>query len=116
MGSKAGAARAVPPLKLVLKHFSLARGLCCNPIQNTRVLWCTLRFRTGLRHARGQDLKRLKPVFLFFLPFEAWSIKNFLNLPPQPGLNGLKKALIFRVYARINTQRIIEERADSIAF
>ena len=116
MGSKAGAARAVPPLKLVLKHFSLARGLCCNPIQNTRVLWCTLRFRIGLRHARGQDLKRLKPVFLFFSPFEAWSIKNFLNLPPQPGLNGLKKALIFRVYARINTQRIIEERADSIAF
>jgi hypothetical protein len=60
--------------------------------------------------------KAFKTSFFIFLPFEAWSIKNFLNLPPQPGLNGLKKALIFRVYARINTQRIIEERADSIAF
>ena len=62
MGCDAGAAEAIPPLKLVLKRFSLARGLCCNPIQNTRVLPCTLRFRIGLRRARGQDLKVLRPV------------------------------------------------------
>ena len=30
-----------------------------------------------------------------FSPFEAWSIKRFLGLPENPGLEGLKKALNF---------------------
>ena len=39
-----------------------------------------------------------------FAPFEAWSIKQFLGLPEQAGIEGLKKALRFRMYARINVQ------------
>ena len=51
-----------------------------------------------------------------FSPFEAWSIKEFLGLPARAGLEGLKKALRFRVYARINTQEIIDEPDGSVVF
>jgi len=51
-----------------------------------------------------------------FSPFEAQAIKNFLNLSETPGLEGLKKALNFRVYACINTQSIVEEESDSFIF
>jgi hypothetical protein len=51
-----------------------------------------------------------------FSPFEAFSIREFLDLPPRAGLEGLKKALRFRMYARINVQSIIDEGADSFVF
>jgi hypothetical protein len=51
-----------------------------------------------------------------FSPFEAWSIKEFLGLPEKAGLEGLKKALRFRMYARINVQSIIDEGPTSIVF
>lgn len=51
-----------------------------------------------------------------FSPFEAWSIKRFLKLDDNSGLEGLKKALQFRLYASINKQEIIEETADSFVF
>ncbi len=51
-----------------------------------------------------------------FSPFEAWSIKRFLNLPEQPGLDGLKQALGFRMYARINKQSITDETDNSFVF
>lgn len=51
-----------------------------------------------------------------YSPFEAWSIKNFLGLPEQAGLAGLKKALQFRMYARINKQSIIDDGPNSIIF
>ncbi len=51
-----------------------------------------------------------------FSPFEAWSIKRFLQLPEKPGLEGLKQALQLRMYARINVQSIIDESPNSIIF
>ena len=51
-----------------------------------------------------------------FSPFEAWSIKRYLNLPEQPGLEGVKQALQLRMYARINVQSIIDESPNSIVF
>ena len=42
-------------------------------------------------------------------PFEAWTIKKFLNMPEHPGLDGLKKALGFRVYANLNIHSIVDE-------
>ena len=51
-----------------------------------------------------------------FSPFEAWSIKQFLGLDERPGLEGLKKALRFRMYASVNVQSIIDEGPDSIVF
>ncbi|CFX40305.1 Uncharacterized [Syntrophomonas zehnderi OL-4] len=51
-----------------------------------------------------------------FSQVEARMIKNFLGLPAQAGLSGLKQALGFRMYARINEQSIIEESPTSIVF
>ena len=51
-----------------------------------------------------------------FSPFEAWSIRRFLDLPEAPGLSGLKRALGFRLYARINVQTILDESPESIVF
>ena len=51
-----------------------------------------------------------------FSPFEAASIKNFLNLGEQPGLEGLKRALGFRVYGTINVQSIVEVDDNSFIF
>jgi len=51
-----------------------------------------------------------------FSPLEAWSIKRFLNLSENPGLEGLKQALQFRLYATINKQSIIEETKNSFVF
>jgi len=51
-----------------------------------------------------------------FSPFEAWSVKKLLNLEDRSGLEGLKKALQFRLYAYINKQSITDETADSFVF
>ncbi len=51
-----------------------------------------------------------------FSPFEAWSISRFLELGPNPGLEGLKRALQFRMYAGINIQSITDENEKSFVF
>lgn len=51
-----------------------------------------------------------------FSPFEASSIKKFLQLPELAGLSGLKKALTFRMYGRLNVQQVIDETPQSIIF
>lgn len=51
-----------------------------------------------------------------FSPFEAASIRQFLGLPKNSGLAGLKKALGFRVYGCINRQSITEEGPTSFIF
>ena len=42
-----------------------------------------------------------------FTVIEANRIKQFLNLPEQAGIDGLKRALAFRMYATINDDEII---------
>jgi hypothetical protein len=49
-----------------------------------------------------------------YSPFEAWSVKRFLNLPRDAGLEGLKRALQFRFYAWINEQSLIDEGPGNI--
>lgn len=51
-----------------------------------------------------------------FSQVEGRMIKSFLGLPERAGLEGLKRALGFRMYARINEQSIIEESPTSIVF
>jgi hypothetical protein len=51
-----------------------------------------------------------------FSPFEAWSIKRLLGLGESPGLQGLAKALNFRLYARLNTQSTIFEDDHTLIF
>jgi hypothetical protein len=86
--------------------------VAANWLANDGVWFQAVEFSSGM-----DDAKRCNDTcWAHFSPFEARSIKNFLNLPVDPGLEGLKKALYFRMYARINKQQIIEEGTDSIVF
>ena len=90
----------------------LMDSLAINWLANDGVWFQAVEFSSGMN-----DAKRCNDsCWAQFSPFEAWAIKNFLNLSAKPGLDGLKKALNFRVYARINTQSIVEESPDSFVF
>jgi hypothetical protein len=51
-----------------------------------------------------------------FSPLEAWSIRRLLDLPEKPGLEGLKKALRWRLYAAVNEQSVHDETETSFLF
>lgn len=51
-----------------------------------------------------------------FSPFEAARIKELLGLPEKGGLEALKTALGYRLYAVINEQSIVDEGDDSFVF
>lgn len=91
---------------------SLMEGVSANWLVNDGVWFQAVEFAHGMI-----DAKRCNDsTWAQFSPFEAWSIKKFLNMPKRPGLDGLKKALGFRVYANINTQSIVDEEPESFVF
>ncbi len=72
----------------------------------------TVEFSKGMN-----DAKRCNDsCWAQFSPVEAHSISKFLELPENPGLEGLKRALGFRIYESINSQSIVEETDDSFVF
>lgn len=94
------------------KLMALIETLGVNWLANDGVWFQSVEFSSGM-----DDAKRCNDTcWTRFAPFEAWSIKRFLELPENPGLEGLKKALMFRMYSRINTQSIIEESENTIRF
>ncbi len=54
----------------------------------------------GLEHAIELDARAWER----FSPIEAARIKTLLDLPPRPGLQGLRTALGYRLYAVLNRQ------------
>lgn len=90
----------------------LIESVAINWLANDGVWFQSMEFSNGLF-----DAKRCNDIcWAHFSPFEAWSIRNFLGLPENPGLDGLKKALQFRLYATINKQSIVEETPASFVF
>lgn len=90
----------------------LMDSTAANWLVNDGVWFQAVEFTSGMN-----DAKRCNDsCWAQFSPFEAWAIKQFLNLPEKAGIEGLKKALNFRVYARINTQSIVDEGSDSFVF
>ena len=72
----------------------------------------TVEFSEGMN-----DAKRCNDsCWAQFSPVEAASIKNLLGLDKQPGLDGLKRALAFRLYGTINEQSIRDEEEGSFIF
>lgn len=83
-----------------------------NWLVNDGVWFQTIEFAAGMN-----DAKRCNDsCWAHFSPFEAWSIRRFLDLPPNAGLEGLKKALGFRLYATLNRQSIVDESPTSFMF
>lgn len=83
-----------------------------NWLVNDGVWFQTIEFSEGMNEAKRCN----DSCWAKFSPFEAASIKELLGLGEQPGLDGLKRALGFRVYANINKQSIREETGQSFVF
>ncbi len=91
---------------------TLANDIGKNWIANDGVWFQAVEFAYGMN-----DAKRCNDsCWGRFSPFEAWAIKQSLDLPENPGLEGLKKALGFRIYSRVNVQSIIDEGPGSFIF
>jgi len=94
------------------KLMELLNTISVNWLANDGVWFQTVEFAHGMN-----DAKRCNDsCWAHFSPFEAWSIKNFLSMPKRPGLEGLKKALGFRLYANINQQSFSEETPEQFVF
>jgi len=90
----------------------LKESISANWLANDGVWFQAVEFTRGMN-----DAKRCNDsCWGQFSPFEAWSIKRFLNMPGKPGLEGLKNALGYRLYAAVNVQSISDETPDSFIF
>jgi hypothetical protein len=90
----------------------LLDALCLNWLANDGVWFQAIENKFGMF-----DAKRCNDTcWTRFSPYEAYHIKTLLDLPEQGGLEALKAALQFRLYARINKQDIVEEKKDSFIF
>lgn len=94
------------------KLLELKEKVAVNWLANDGIWFQSVEFTRGMN-----DAKRCNDsCWGQFSPFEAWSIKRFLGLPENSGLEGLKKALNFRLYATVNKQLIIDEKPNSFIF
>lgn len=91
---------------------ALKESLAVNWLANDGVWFQAVEFAHGMNDAKQCN----DSCWGQFSPFEAWSVRKFLSLPENPGLDGLKQALNFRLYATINTQSITDEKTDSFIF
>ncbi|MEZ5145976.1 MAG: DUF6125 family protein [Bacteroidales bacterium] len=91
---------------------ALRDAMAVNWLANDGVWFQAVEFTRGMN-----DAKRCNDsCWGQFSPFEAWSIKRYLDLPEKAGLEGLKKALQFRLYAFINEQSFVDETVNSFVF
>ena len=91
---------------------ALQNAAAVNWLATDGVWFQAVEFKHGIN-----DAKRCNDsCWAQFSPFEAWSIKRFLSLNVRPGLEGLKKALNFRLYASINEQSFTDETENSFIF
>ncbi len=89
---------------------SLKEKIAVNWLANDGVWFQAIEFTEGMKDAKQVN----DACWARFSPFEAWSVKQFLQLSDNSGLEGLKKALQFRLYATINTQTITSETDTSV--
>lgn len=94
------------------KLLESVKEIGANWLANDGIWFQAVEFSRGMN-----DAKRCNDsCWTRFSPFEAWSIKRFLELPEYSGLEGLRQALQFRMYASVNVQSIIDESPNSIVF
>lgn len=91
---------------------SLKEGVAVNWLANDGVWFQAVEKRYGMF-----DAKRCNDsCWAQFSPLEAWSAKRLLKLPENSGLEGLKQALQYRLYAAVNKQEIAGETDNSFEF
>jgi hypothetical protein len=94
------------------KKSELMEALSINWLANDGVWFQTIENAKGMSEAKRCN----DSSWANFSPFEAISIKHFLNLPELAGLEGLQTALQFRLYAFINKQTIVNITENSFDF
>ena len=94
------------------KLHSLRTRIAKNWLANDGVWFQTVEFAEGMNEAKRCN----DSCWAHFSPLEAELIREQLQLGPNPGLEGLKKALGFRLYANINVQSIVDEGENSFVF
>ena len=100
--------RKLPPARLE----SLLDSVAANWLANDGVWFQAVEFKHGMN-----DAKRCNDsCWAQFAPFEAWSIRRFLGSDLAPGLEGLKTALNFRVYSRINRHSFEDDGPRAFIF
>ncbi|MEW5909903.1 MAG: DUF6125 family protein [Thermodesulfobacteriota bacterium] len=91
---------------------ALLEAIAVNWLANDGIWFQAVEFSSGM-----DDAKRCNDTcWAHFSPFEAHSIKHLLALPEGCGLEGLKKALHYRLYAMINDYSIMDNGPDSFVF
>lgn len=91
---------------------SLRDAVAKNWLVNDGVWFQAVEFDSGMN-----DAKRCNDsCWAQFSPYEAHAVKKMLGLEARPGLDGLKKALGFRMYAFINKQSFVDEGPQSFVF
>ncbi len=91
---------------------ALMDAVAKNWLANDGVWFQSVEFAHGMN-----DAKRCNDsCWAQFSPYEAFAVKRFLGLGERPGLEGLKKALLFRMYSLINEQSIVDEGPDGFVF
>jgi hypothetical protein len=91
---------------------NLKNRVAKNWLVNDGVWFQAIEFSEGMDEAKRCN----DSCWAQFSPFEASAIKQLLGLDASPGLEGLKRALGFRVYEAINVQSIVEETEKSFVF
>lgn len=90
----------------------LKEAVAVNWLANDGVWFQAVEFAKGMN-----DAKRCNDsCWAQFSPFEAWSIRKLLGLEKHPGLEGLKEALQYSLYATINDQSIEDDSTTSFIF
>ena len=105
----------IPSVLLDMKENELAElkdRLAKNWLVNDGVWFQTIEKSEG----QGEAKRCNDSCWAHFSPFEAKTISLRLGLAEDPGLEGLKRALGFRVYASINEQSIVDESEKSFVF
>ena len=89
-------------LETVSANWLANDGVWFQTVENSLTIW---------------DAKRCNDTcWTRFSPLEASHIKTLVGLPEQGGLEALKVALGYRLYANLNVQEIVEETDTSFVF
>lgn len=83
-----------------------------NWLANDGIWFQSIEFSRGMNDAKRTN----DSTWAQFSPFEARTIKKLLGLEEYPGIEGLKKALGYRLYNFVNKQDIIDESPNSFLF
>lgn len=90
----------------------LKKAMAVNWLANDGIWFQSVEFAENMTIAKSCN----DAAWSHFSPFEALRIKNLLALGVNPGLEGLKNALQFRLYADVNKQSIANETDTSFDF